>query len=421
MQRKAEKRLARQGAAQTDFREGTVSKPTTPSQKQKVVRLPVRSPPFHPETPTRLDARPRSRRSPTEESSPPAPKVYPPNVSAIADALASPDVARRHVSKRKILEKDEELPSSSPPQQFGPSKRIRHEDPHGRREIPSTPDRSPLKSVEGKYSPLFVQDADEELEDAPSNNDGAQDKHLPQSEESEGDVDYPSIAALSENLSEPKRGRGHTQAIFGEATPFIDFEIPPPEEGWKVEEEHIKREESEGEEASTVTVTEAYRSTVPDTQAIFRDASQIPDFELPDPEGGWKFVPPSSPPREGSPEQRAESRASSNDPESQIDQWEAKLVAKGFSLELVQQVLNCTTLDMTLAEQVLESLRKGKRKSGSEDPNGVPDDWPGVWTAADDEDLDSTDARTILRVQEKHGKKLFNSRVDYRQFLKQNA
>ena len=280
------------------------------------------------------------------------------------------------------------------------------------REIPSTPDRSPSKCPEGRGveeddglgSPTFV-GIDEENTAGSQNVANAEVEDMGLSSLGSPSEEEPTLANVPlETILEPDRSRQHTQALFREPTPYIDFEVAEPDEGWDVDD------------ASSTMETHGPHSTIPETQAIFHSATQLPEFDLPPPDGGWASVPPSSPPAISHQFRDSDSQISSSSVRGRQDLWVASYVEKGFSEETVEDVLWSTSLDMELAENVLKFIGKGKRKSEGDDANEIPNDWRGVWTAADDENLKSTDARSIMRLQEKHGEKSLQSRWEFLDF-----
>lgn len=343
--------------------------------------------------------------------------------------------------KRKHVASEEDLPSSSPIGPISP-KRRRPRASELPLEIASTPEKIREPDSEGHSSPLFINLELEE--DEPS---------LP---EDSTENDSPLGQQPSDTLSEPGRVVNNTQAVFGdptqlidfdvpvpeggwdneellvrnysqpvgfytlrredgmednkhvirEPTPLIDFDLPPPEDGWDEENHQIK-------EVSELPNTERNDSqpNLPDTQAILRSKTPMPDFSIPDPDGGWNSLIASSPPLiPNSP--RAESVFSQTDLKDQMDAWIDAHATKGISVEQVESVLMSTSMDTTLAHKALRHLAK----------KGVlPKDRMGVWTESDDEDLKSTDARKIQRLQEKHGADCLTARWEFLDFYAEEA
>lgn len=297
--------------------------------------------------------------------------------------------AKPETLKRKYATAEEEVPSSSPPQAASP-KRRRQDESARPREIASTPDRSPLRRVDIAYSPLFVS----ETESSPEN--GSQD---------DGSA---LVRVPSESLSEPGGIRQSNQAFFKDRTPSIDFDVPPPQHGWGDEgDEGVESPESNSEYDSAQTEFYNPQSTLPDTQALLEGRTQVPDLTLPDPDGGWdSLLIPSSPPAMPS-SPPAESVSSFGDIKAQIDAWIESHVTEDLSIERVETILKCTCMDTSLSEQIIKHLKK---------EGEIPSDWKGVWTQADDEDLRSTDARKIQRLEQKHGDDCLRARWEFLSF-----
>lgn len=342
--------------------------------------------------------------------------------------------------KRKHVAIEEALPSSSPLGPISP-KRRRPSASELPLEIASTPEKKREPDTDVSYSPLFI--SLELEEDDPS---------LPEDSSDDG----PLGQQLSDTLSEAGRVVNYTQAVFGDATQLIDFDIPAPEGGWDDEElvvqnpsrpvsfdvpppedgrkdnKHGIRESTQqidfdllppkgGWDEEEIQVKEESKSpsmeirdsqpTLPDTQAILRDKTPAPDFSIPDPDGGWNSVMTSSPPLiPNSP--RAESVFSQTDLKEQMDAWIDARAINGISVEQVESVLKSTSMDTTLADKALRHLAK----------RGVlPKDRRGIWTESDDEDLKSTDARKIQRLQERHGADGLTARWEFLDFYAEEA
>ena len=339
--------------------------------------------------------------------------------------------------KRKHVTIEEDFPSSSPLEPISPKRRrpIASELPL---EIASTPEKRQEPDIEGRYSPLFIKLELEE--DEPS---------LPEVSTAN---DSPLGQQLSETLSDPGRVVNNTQAVLGDATQLIDFNIPSPEWGWDNEELLVQnssqpvsfdvpppgdgwedKQEStqqadfgllppEGgwdevepqvkeESESRYTGVHDPQPTLPDTQAILRSKTPAPDFSVTDPDGGWNSLMDSSPPNmPASP--RAESVFSQTDLKDQMDAWIDAHAIKGISVEQVESVLMSTSMDTSLADKVLRHLAK----------KGVlPKDWRGVWAKLEDEELKSTDARKIQRLEEKHGADCLRARWEFLDFYAEEA
>ena len=314
-------------------------------------------------------------------------------------------------------------------------KRFRNEGLELRREIPSTPNKSPFKDsrLQGN-SPLIKEEEEDDRDQASFNllstdiakterqeNLMNKDKELKQtilllSSPYEDGVD---AHMPIKSLLDPDRNRSQTQAIFREPTPIIDFDVPEPDEGWGHPEPGGKQQDFRTDYETISTKTDDTQANSVDTQAILRGTTQVPDLDLPLPEGGWDSLPPSSSQEASKNYRTLESEASSSADRDQFDAWITSYVQEGFSKEFVQEVVGRTSIDTNLAGKLLDSLQKGKGKSQGGKKHEIPHDWRGVWTAAEDEDLFSTDARKINKLEAKHGTELLQSRWEYLEFLKQ--
>ena len=216
------------------------------------------------------------------------------------------------------------------------------------------------------------------------------------------------------------RYRESTQALYKQPTPSIGLDIPPPDEGWgdleETESLQVRTRDDDHERNESPDLA-ALAALAPDTQALFRDRTQSPDLGIPDPDDANDSLRPSSPPKIPRLHQDAESDTSTAELSAQADAWIDSYVAQGFSVDTVLAAFKSTSHDSELTEKVLEHLRKQKEQSGQADHDELPHDWQGVWTASDDEDLSSTDARQINRLQVKHGAEALNNRWEFLDFL----
>ena len=314
--------------------------------------------------------------------------VQPHNVS-VADRPSSD----RDSLKRK-RENEEEIPSSSP---IGPAispKRQRQSYVKPLQEIPSTPEKTVNMVANLRERTSTTPSIKDE-----SGEDNSPDLYLQESFSPLGQQP-------SETLSEPDHRARNTQAVFQDPTQTIDFDAPPPDEGWD-NEDQIRATDSESVYESATTEIHDHQPALRDTQTFLKGKTQSPDFELPDPDGGWNNIIPSSPPAMPSSPQ-AESVVSQTEINAQCEAWVETHVKEGFSPELVVMVLNSTTMDTSLAGEVLRQMgREGE----------VPSDRRGVWTQSDDEALASPDARQIQRLQKKHGEDGLKSRWEFLEFI----
>lgn len=199
-------------------------------------------------------------------------------------------------------------------------------------------------------------------------------------------------------LSEPEHIAHPTQAIFNNETPTIDLDVPPPEEGW---------DDEESSDNNSKYIQQTFgepNAQLLDTQALLNSTTQIPDFSLPDPDGGWDVEDVPSSPQDipGSPLPKNISQDEIN---ARLDAWIDAHVAAGRPADDVILALERTSLDHRLADEVLEYMAMHKGR--------IPKNVRGVWTDSDDNDMDSTDARRIERLEEKHGSLITKLRWNY--------
>lgn len=325
----------------------------------------------------------------------------------------SPAINETLKRKRAVLE--EEVPSSSPLEIAPSPKRNRSIGTEPIREIASTPDRSPIHHSNRPDLPLFIESGDDEEEAEES--DSEYDVHVDGS---------PLGKQPSDTLSEPGRKTGDTQVVFEDATQQIDFDIPPPGGKWDDEDPYLEEptqqtdfalpppEEGWDDEDTGAEASSESESTSPEiddprpvrqqTQAIFRGKTPAPDLDVADPEGGWEHVIPSSPALTPSP---PAGTSEISDVEAQTEAWINAHVAEGISIDDVIAVLKSTSMDTSLAENVLKNMEQRGRKLENR---------RGVWTETDDEDLGSTDARKIQRLESKHGKDCLTARWEFLSF-----
>ena len=320
-----------------------------------------------------------------------------PTVTEVQDTYQSPKVDVYGPSKRKREDYEDDFPHSSPikAMQSPHSKRQRRGNRQESIEIPSTPDRSPIRGIFPSEVPESARSGDNvlSLKREGRNHSQAFLRKVTESEQ------FQSGDQGSQPLSEPYYSTRDTQAAFKDPTQYMNFDLPPPEDGWG-DEESIDEEL-----AADPTNNLPDRSNIPDTQTLLDDKTQIPDLNLPDPGVEWPSSPPNIP-------ESSQTRATENDndaTESQInaelDAWIDEMGAAGHSNEDVEMALKCTTMNTNLAETVLEHFASRR---------ALPQRMRGVWTEQDDEDLQSaTDARRIEGLENKHGKEALGARWDF--------
>lgn len=386
------------------------------NKKDVPVRPAYRRPFYHPESPRCSSLDPSFVQQTTAENSMAAPSIK---------GLTSPDVgelegtpkktlAADHGSvKRKHVVVEDDLPSSSPLGPIFTPKCRRRNGSEWPLEIPSTPDASPANKIRKSSPPLFIDlDLEENMlgleGDSPEEDDRQLDQQPP------------------DTLSEPDRQDPDTQAVFTDATQPIDFNVIPPEDGWDDEDNEYEKtsnlnrfdipptrvgwDTSPRFHTSSLHIADTELSdlqpVLADTQAILKDKTQTPDFSIPDPDDGWNnLIRLSPPPVPNSPHAKSDESSAANN--EQFDAWLDSHVTKSISVEQVENVLKCTNMNTSLADDVLRYLAK---------KGHVPKNRKGVWTAADDEDLKSTNARKIQKLQEKHGAECLAARWEFLDF-----
>ena len=326
--------------------------------------------------------------------------------------------------KRATANKND-LPSSSPP--GSPlllpmsNKRPRlNQFSTGPVEIASTPENSPSRQdLQGPFQFLSKEGTgvidlleDDSCEDSSSQGDLASDH------ESRPYGRQASLTLSSPKRAVPETQTATTQDIYQDPTQDVDLDVVPPDEGWDDEGLHDGVASGPNLNAQfmdfdpTLTVPET-QFTTPDTQDLLNSGTQIPDFHIAEPDGGWDGlnIVPSLPPlpdsRSSSPRDAAD-RSPTPDPVEAIDGWISSKEARGYRDEHIFKALSVTsTDDLELADYVLLYMNgKGKGQ--------IPQDVPGVWTKSDDADLHSTDARRIMKMHDKHGQVRCDSRLNYK-------
>ena len=323
--------------------------------------------------------------------------------------------------KRGVFDEDA-LPSSSPPGSpwavpLSLKRQRVDEVRHRPLEIASTPENSPTRQNLDLTSRVSAEDATDTLDI--SHNSLSEDDSDNESER------IPLGRQASPTLSSPMRFAHYaqsaaTQAAFQDPTQLIDFEVPPPEEGWQ--DDTIQSDISIEPDPSTQlvdfdqdqTIPET-QTSLPDTQALLNDRTQMPDYDVPEPEGGWDAIdqvlssspPPTLDRRSTSPpvvavhSPRPEERGS--DP---IGDFVQSQEATGYHIEDIVTALRAASTNLDKAEFVLLYMKRKGRGC-------IPENERGIWTTEDDADLHSQDARGWIRVRDKHGNEECDQRWEY--------
>lgn len=313
--------------------------------------------------------------------------------------------------KRDMFDEDE-IPSSSPPGSplsmplTGKRQRL-DEIRQQPLEIASTPENSPTRQEFHLASRLLEEDKIEIVDipdDSPSVDSSASDSESIRM----GRQASPTLSSPTRMV--PNSQTAITQAAFQDPTQSIDFDIPPPDEGWQ--EEDIPSDVDPEPDPNTQLVDFVQDHTVPetqpilsDTQALLNSRTQIPDLGVADPDGGWDAIDQilSSPPllegRSATPLLAAMDSlwpGAEESEESPIDDFIDSQKALGHNEEDILIALKATS---TVTIQAAKVLAYMKRKGNGR----IPENAPGVWTAEDDADLHAQDARGLMRVRDKHG------------------
>ena len=192
------------------------------------------------------------------------PSLLGPHAPRAPEKIGSP---HHKTLKRKHVGIEEELPSSSP---LGPltPKRKRPSASELPLEIASTPEKRREPDTEEPSSPLIIK-LELEEDEASISEDLVQNNS-------------PLGQQVSDTLSEPGRFTTNTQAIFGDATQLIDFDISAPEGGWDDEELLVQK----------FNQPVSFDAPPPEDGSEnnkhgIRESTQQMDFDLLPPEGGW--------------------------------------------------------------------------------------------------------------------------------------
>lgn len=343
------------------------------------------------------------------------PEIFYPAVEIPTDANLSP--------KRKRAASEEDFPSSSPPYLEPSTKKQRRQEGSMPAEIAQTPEQSPIhnrdfsssafKSLNPKHSmgSRYEGNIDEDghRHDEAKENEEEKEHLTLHGNESEPD-DEDSVQEdekifgrqASPVLSEANREIVETQTLRNESTPFIDFDVAPPEDGW--DESLAGSSKSSPSLPSLTYQAPVHRNSKSKQIADIEGTQQVlPDFFIPAPDGGWDTF--ESLPSSHNPNSPTPSSPTQSEIPDLLDAWIDEHVASGFSSIDVISALEHSSLDKELAETVLGYM-KGNR-------GGIPTDMAGVWTESDDEGLQSTDVQRYRKVEVKHGSENIEKRWNF--------
>ena len=209
----------------------------------------------------------------------------------------------------------------------------------------------------------------------------------------------------SPSLSEPDRHQTHIETRRNKPYEDLGLDVPSPEGGWNFDEEQ-NEEVTIGEEESG-----SRHATAEDTQDLLNAKTQIPDFSVPDPDGGWDAALPSSPlpmttllQTASDPGTNVVDEIDEEEANAQFMEWITDHLTADVPVEDVEVALKSTGNNLDLADIVLESLAENC---------GVPQNLRGVWTIDDDDNLYARDGRKIEQLQRKHGMTEFDERYKF--------
>ena len=271
------------------------------------------------------------------------------------------------------------------------------------KEIPSTPQRSPLS--QRRHPDMIIKQEVIDLE-----GDDSSETHE-EEVDTEEDNDEANAAerAPSQSLSEPRPTPTKLSDTFKGPRRRLEFDLPPPVGGWDDDDDDDGESLKEPEIISTKPGRE-------DTQAILRGQTPIFDFTVVDPDEGWDALlppPPSSPPVQASSQNAAEEVVDARTPEvlmdeeemiANLEKWIDARMEGGFDIETIELALKSTSNELDLADVVLKDVKKYGE---------IPDHIRGIWTEEDDEYLEAVDARKINAMIVKHGQEGVDQRYEF--------
>jgi hypothetical protein len=416
----------------------------------------ARSTSFQPETPTaQLRSTPRPQQQanlPRNVKTPTSPSDgTPSSVRSTASLPSRADQSR--LPKRKFLsdDKDDDPDGPAPRSSQLYKKPRRMENGYSKtREIPSTPDRvkeaalapkplepTPKTSNRTPIKTMFIEENDESEEEEEPILFGAIEPSQTLTEPSKTPRrarKLPSHESPSSRLR-PEVPGSPSSKDTGFATPQSQvFETAPtqfPQSASMLRSPYRAQEGSQKSPHGSVdpqtrlgnaTSTSKEVTSPLDTQAILTMSTQIPDFTLAEPEGGWSTIPspvepghieaeidavktdfsvPSPPPPPsvqplGSPQPNTSTPIS-------LSQWLTSRTTNKITRQQVSRILMSTSMDATLADVVLGYVKRAKEVPALK----------GVWSEDDDRDLQGTDTRALSRLLEKHGDERVNARFEF--------
>lgn len=308
--------------------------------------------------------------------------------------------------KRKLCPESEKLPHSSPlkSQVTNKAKRLRF---NPVREIPSTRENSPLNENSRELLRTFVDVANVPTDLENSDEDCEED-------EDEDDGDEPIMRGVSQSLFEPDPTRSSPAGkMIGQTSPAHECIESHTNSNANDDDTY---EHSETTEEDIDSPSEDH-----DHRAHFQTIQALPEARRPDSAEADERVdtpvPPSSPPLSSSPpsgpgsvseEDATEGTTSSQDHiNAELDRWIDDQVLHGQRIQDVHIALECTTMNLELAEIVLHRMKRS---------DGRLPFLRGVWTEEDDGLLRGADAgdeggwETLVG---KHGREGVDGRLEF--------
>lgn len=283
-------------------------------------------------------------------------------------------------------------------------------------DLPASPTPRPRKrsshKLERSFSPLFVlSDGADEGDNLPTTP-----KRAAENSDSETGTSPISVHLVSDQdpdiISSPSVATNRNAETGSTGSPTPEFETAPDFSRIHRDVSESGDDQEEFETAAEEQQVVAQKASLPDTQALFAAPTQANgegslDLGLPDPEGGWDGIEIDADPAQQEDEGEAIASPASSSTAStlnlDLDAWVNLRVAEGRDIALLLTAAEATNMHKKTADMVYESLESG---------NGVPGNVRGVWTREDDELLMGTDARGVMRVQEKHGRRSVDDRFE---------
>ncbi|KAF2453776.1 hypothetical protein BDY21DRAFT_355032 [Lineolata rhizophorae] len=241
-----------------------------------------------------------------------------------------------------------------------------------------------------------------EVEDVGEGLDGEVDEEI---EEHQGGLD-------EQPEETPKKRRidaqADTQAIMEAETQMPDFGVALPDGGFSDEEvednQAMEVDAPNEEEEELVSEPTPSKRSAHETPALSRKRKHTVDTPSPPPTSSKRrresSTRKSTTPSPPRPEEEATIM------EDEIDDFIDSLVDAGYPEDRVVEVLRATSMRASLTKRALDVMV-------AMGANTLPVAMRGVWTAVDDEALEGSDARALQRIEEKHGTEELKRRWEF--------